>query len=250
MNNVKTFSFAVAAALLIGSAAPASIVRLGSVADFEPYNYLDDEGVLQCFEAELATLMCQRANLECDWALAPWEDMVMALGENEFEVIMTGMQITVERLETIDFTEEYFPADPRAIMVMTGGLYPDSAAVVGAQVETLQTNYITNQGWPLMTYSAPENAVQAQINNEITAIVGDQAYLEEIIAANPGFFAFVATGVVIGGGIGMGIRKSDSDLKSALNFAIADLKADGTLDALIGPWFNGRDPNYRGQIAQ
>jgi hypothetical protein len=31
------------------------------------------------------------------------------------------MQITVERLETIDFTEEYFPADPRAIMVMTGG---------------------------------------------------------------------------------------------------------------------------------
>ncbi len=48
----------------------------------------------------------------------------------------------------------------------------------------------------------------------------------------------------------MGIRKSDSDLKSALNFAIADLKADGTLDALIGPWFNGRDPNYRGQIAQ
>lgn len=48
----------------------------------------------------------------------------------------------------------------------------------------------------------------------------------------------------------MGIRKSDSDLKSALNFAIADLKADGTLDALIGTWFNGRDPNYRGQIAQ
>ena len=101
-----------------------------------------------------------------------------------------------------------------------------------------------------MTYSAPENAVQALINNEVTAIVGDQAYLEEIIAANPGVFAFVATGGVIGGGIGMGIRKSDSDLKSALNFAIADLKADGTLDAQIGTWFNGRDPNYRGQIAQ
>lgn len=250
MKKLTTLSITAATALLLASAAPASVVRFGSVADFEPYNYLDDEGVLQGFEAELAELICERANIDCEWALAPWEDMVTALDDDEFEVIMTGMQITQERLHYIDFTQEYFPADPSAIMVMTGGNYPDSASVVGAQADTLQTNYVTAQGWPLMTYSAPENVIQALINNEVTAIVGDQVYFEQVIAANPGVFAFVATDVVIGGGIGMGIRKSDDDLKGLLNVAIADLKADGTLDTLIGTWFNGRDPNYRGEVTE
>jgi len=246
MKPIKSLTLAAAMVVAFASTAQASPIRFGSVADFAPYNYLDDEGVLQGYEAELNTLLCQRAQLDCVWELAPWPDMVVALQNNEFDVIMTGMQITDVRKQTIDFSAPYFPADPSAIMTRTGGHYPDSASVVGTQADTLQADYVNNHGWALASYDTPEDAVQALRDNNVSSVVGDQTYLDGVAAAEPGAFAFVARDVVIGGGVGLGFRKSDTGLKDKLDAALASLKSDGTLDALIGKWFNGRDPNYRG----
>ncbi|MBZ0130864.1 MAG: transporter substrate-binding domain-containing protein [Rhodobacteraceae bacterium] len=237
-----------AAAVLLGAPVPAgaTTVRLGSVADFSPYNYLDDDGELQGFEAELADILCARAGLTCEWALAPWDDMLTSLLEYDFDVIMTAMQITPARELYIDFSDEYFPADPSAFIARFGGAYPSDISVVGAQTATLQAEYVNDNGWSLSPFTTPEDGLQALVNMEIAAFVGDQAYLQEIVDANPGQFQLVATGVVIGGGIGLGVRQSNPTLLGQLNDAIASVKADGTLDALIGEWFNGRDPNYRG----
>lgn len=235
-----------AIALGAASASNAAIIRFGSVADFEPYNYLDDDGELRGFEADLAVLICARASLNCEWALAPWDDMIVELLADQFDVIMTGMQITADRELIIDFTEEYFPADPSAVIARSGEGYPSGVSVVAAQVDTLQADYVTSEGFALSTYPTPEDALAGLLANEVSAFVGDQAYLEGVIAENPGMFDLVATEIVIGGGIGLGIRESSPTLLGNLNTAIASLKADGTLDALIGTWFNGRDPNYRG----
>lgn len=159
---------------------------------------------------------------------------------------MTGMQITPQRETIIDFTQEYFPADPSAFMALTGIGYPSAIAVVGAQGDTLQAQYVTDEGWALATFESPEDAVEALHTNEISAFVGDQAYLEEIMALSPGTYELVTTEVVIGGGVGLGIREATPSLLTALNLAITSLKVDGTLDTLIGLWFDGRDPNYRG----
>ena len=246
MKALRPALFATILALALSTPARAAVVMFGSTADFEPYNYLDDEGVLQGFEADLAQILCERANLTCDWALAPWEDMITALQEGEFDLIMTGMQITPEREALIDFTEEYFPADPSAILVLAGSGAPGSFTVVGAQEGSLQADYVSEQGWSLSSFEAPDDAVQALLAGQIGAYVADQAYLETVIAANPGSFSLAETGLVIGGGIGIGVLPGNSALRVALNQAIASVKADGTLDALIGTWFNGRDPNYRG----
>jgi len=246
MKPVKLAALAFAISLGAHTIANAEAIRFGSVADFEPYNYLDDEGVLQGFEADLAEIICTRAGITCEWALAPWNDMVVELLQNEFDVIMTGMQITAARELTIDFTQEYFPADPSAFLALSAGSYPTEGTVVGAQIETLQADYVSDGGWALSSYAAPEYALQALLNNEISAFVADQAYLSEIVAANPGVYQLVAQDIVIGGGIGLGIRESSPALLASLNSAITSIKADGTLDTLIGSWFNGRDPNYRG----
>ncbi len=245
MKPIRTAALAIIWGLTLTGPLAADAIRFGSVADFEPYNYLDDEGVLQGFEADLAALICTRATLNCEWSLAPWEDMITELLQNEFDVIMTGMQITPARDVYVDFTQEYFPADPSAFLALTGALYPSPGSVVGAQNDTLQAEYVTDNGWSLSSYTAPEYAVEALISHEISAFVADQAYLQSIVASNPGVFQLVAQDVVIGGGVGLGVRESSPSLLAALDGAIAGLKADGTLDTLIGAWFDGRDPNYR-----
>ena len=41
---------------------------------------------------------------------------------------------------------------------------------------------------------------------------------------------------LIGGGIGLGIRESDGDLRAKFDAAITSMKADGSLNALITKW--------------
>ena len=45
--------------------------------------------------------------------------------------------------------------------------------------------------------------------------------------------------MLIGGGVGIGVRESDTDLKEKLNAAILSMKADGSLNKLIVKWFEG-----------
>ncbi len=50
--------------------------------------------------------------------------------------------------------------------------------------------------------------------------------------------------VVIGGGVGMGIRESDAELRDKMDAGITAMKADGSLSALIAKWFDGRVVNW------
>mgnify|MGYP000243892564 CR=1 FL=1 len=68
------------------------------------------------------------------------------------------------------------------------------------------------------------------------AVIADKAFLDPIVNESGGELSFVGDSVLIGGGIGMGIRKSDSDLKDKFNAAINSMKADGTLNNLIKQW--------------
>jgi polar amino acid transport system substrate-binding protein len=73
-------------------------------------------------------------------------------------------------------------------------------------------------------------------NGEADAVIADKAFLDPIVKESGGELSFVGDSVLIGGGIGMGIRKSDSDLKDKFNAAINSMKADGTLNNLIKQW--------------
>jgi polar amino acid transport system substrate-binding protein len=49
---------------------------------------------------------------------------------------------------------------------------------------------------------------------------------------------FVGDNVSIGGGVGIGVRESDGELKAALNAAIDQMKADGSLNEILKRWLD------------
>ena len=58
-----------------------------------------------------------------------------------------------------------------------------------------------------------------------------------IVEASGGELMFTGDRVPLGGGVGMGIRESDTELRDAMDAAITSMKADGTLNALLVKWF-------------
>jgi len=161
-----------------------------------------------------------------------------------YDTIIAGMSITDERDEVIDFTSEYFPADPSAYVARADA--DDSAAtgVVAAQTATIQSSYIASSEGTLVEFATPDDTIAAVRNGEADSVLADRAFLEDIVNSSNGELKFVGPAVKIGGGIGIGVRESDTELKAKLNAAIASMKADGTLNTMIEKWFEGRENAY------
>ncbi|MBL4749051.1 MAG: transporter substrate-binding domain-containing protein [Amylibacter sp.] len=219
-------------------------VRMGTEGAYAPYNFINDNGEVDGYEIELGNELCKRAELDCTWVTNDWDSIIPNLVSGNYDTIMAGMSITAERDEVIDFTSEYFPADPSSYVALAGAGAEATTGTVAAQTATIQASYVASSDATVVEYATMEDTIAAVRNGEADSVLADHAALKDIVDASGGVLAFVGDDVAIGGGVGMGVRESDGELRGKFEAAIAAMKADGSLNALIAKWFDGRDAGY------
>lgn len=240
---------AAAAVLAFSFGAQAQTVRLGTEGAYVPWNFIDDSGNVAGFEIELGNAVCERAGWDCEWVVNDWDTIIPNLLAGNYDAIMAGMSITEERQQTIDFSDNYFPPDPSRYVAAAGAEFDFdnlSGARIGTQGATIQNAYVEENfaaDNTMHAYGTADQAMADLLAGRIDMILADSGYLEPVIAGNPGL-AFIGPEVLIGGGVGVGLRKQDGELKAKFNEIISEMKADGTLDELIAKWFEGRGPYF------
>ncbi len=233
---MKKLVLAAALVALSGGVAAAQTVRLGTEGAYPPFNFIDDSGEVAGFEREVGDELCKRAELTCEWVTNEWDSIIPNLQSGNYDVIIAGMSITEERDEVIDFSQPYYP--PAASVYV--GLSADAdikAGVVSAQVSTIQSGYVAESGAQLLEFATPDETVAAVRNGEAAAVFADRDFLAPIVAESNGELVYVGEPVALGGGVGLGIRESDAELKGKLDAAITAMKEDGSLNALIEKHF-------------
>lgn len=234
---------AVIAALTAGTAF-AQTVRMGTEGAYEPYNFINDQGEIDGFERELGDKLCEIAGYECTWVKNDWDSIIPNLISGNYDTIMAGMSITDERKEKINFTQDYFPPDPSAFVALAGADEGVTTGNVAAQVNTIQSGYVSGTDATLVEYATPDETIAAVRNGEADAVLADKAFLQPIVDESNGELVFVGEDIMLGGGIGMGVRKSDEEMLAKFNAAIDQVKADGTLNEMIAKWFDGKEGGY------
>ena len=225
---------AAALALSTGIAFAGDVVRMGTEGAYPPYNFINDAGEVDGFERELGDELCARASLTCEWVVNDWDSIIPNLVSGNYDTIIAGMSITAERDEVIDFTSNYTQPDPSAYMAISGSA-DLTGGVIAAQSNTIQSSYIASSGATLVEFATPEETIAAVRNGEADAVLADLAYLAPIADENADLM-MVGDKVMLGGGVGMGIRESDGAMKAKFSAAIDSMKADGSLNALITKW--------------
>jgi len=225
-------------ALTSGAALAQDVVRIGTEGAYEPYNYIDQAtGELAGFEIDLGKELCTRATLNCEFVQNAWDSIIPNLQSGNYDMIMAGMSITSEREEVINFSQNYVPPSASLYMATTGDANIAAGGVVAAQTGTIQAAHVAESGATLLEFATPDETVAAVKNGEADAVFADQEYLLPIIAASAGALVQAGDPVPLGGGVGVGLRDSDTELQGKLDAAIQAMKDDGSLNALIDKWF-------------
>ena len=213
-------------------------VRMGTEGAYPPYNFINEAGEVDGFERELGDELCRRAELECTWVTNQWDTIIPNLVDGEYDTIMAGMSITEERDEIIDFTQPYVPPIPSVYIALAGAGDEAVDGRVAAQVATIHADYLSESGATLIEYDLADELIEAVLNGEADAALVDREFAHENMAVHEGKLAVVGPNVPLDSGIGIGVREDDGELKEKLDEAIASMKDDGSLNALIRKWFD------------
>ena len=233
---MKTLIASTALALFAGAAFAGShsVVRLGTEGAYAPWNFINDAGEVDGFERELGDELCARAELNCEWVTNDWDSIIPNLVSGNYDAIIAGMSVTDERDEVIDFTQAYTPPDPSIYAAMDAGI-DLAGGVIAAQTGTIQAGFIAESGATLVEFATPDETIAAVVNGEADAVLADDSFIQTAIAANSGLMV-VGDPVPIGGGVALGIRESDGELREKFDAAIQSMKDDGTLNTMIAKW--------------
>ena len=246
---MKNIIVAAAIAAALTGAASAQTVRLGTEGAYAPWNFIDDSGNVAGFEIDLGNELCVRAELTCEFIINEWDTIIPNLIGGNYDAIIAGMSITDERKQTIDFTQDYYPPDPSRFAMAADASIDFSSLSgikIGVQGATIQAAYVEeNFGADntVLSYETADQSIADLSAGNVDVVLADGGYLEPIVDGSGGALKFDGPNVMIGGGVGLGLRKADDDLEAKLNAAIDAVKADGTLDALIAKWFE-KGPFY------
>lgn len=246
-----------AAVLAVATNAAAELPDLGGrtvVAVTEnayvPLNFADPqtgEGI--GWEYDAFNEIAARLNLTVEWNLSSWDTMIQAVREGQFEIGMDGITITDERKEQVDFSDPYMVSeqfmlvrDDEARFADATSFAADENLLVGAQAGT--TNFYTavysvldgDEANPrIKLFETFGASVQALKTGDVDLVLMDQTSAAGYIGASPGSFK------VVGDPLGTEefgfIFTPGSDLVGPVNAAIAEMREDGTLDALNQKWF-------------
>jgi len=220
--------------MMAGMAMAQDVVRLGTEGAYPPWNFINDSGEVDGFERELGDELCTRAELNCEWVTNDWDSIIPNLVSGNYDAIIAGMSITDERDQVIDFTQNYTPPDPSAYLGMSEDV-DVTGGVIAAQTGTIQAGYVAESGATLLEFATPEETIAAVRNGEADAVLADKSYLAPVAQEDPDLM-FVGDDVPLGGGVGMGVRESDGELRATFDAAIQSMKDDGSLNAMIEKW--------------
>lgn len=217
---------------------------------YVPLNFADPEtGEGIGLEYDLFNEIAARLNAQVDWQLASWDVMIQAVRDGQFEVGMDGITITEERRSQVDFSDSYLTSQQLMLVradetrfTDAAGFAADADLLVGAQPGT--TNFYVavysvldgDEANPrIKLFDTFGASVQALMAGDVDTVLMDQTSASGYIGANPG--AFKTVGEPLGTEDFGFIFTPGSDLVDPVNAALAQIKADGTMEALQQKWF-------------
>lgn len=216
------------------------VLVVGTNAEFPPFEYVGDDGEPDGFDVALIKAIADRMGMDVRMENMEFDSLVAAIG-NKIDVAIAGMSIIEERLNEVDFSDEYYEA-VQYVVVPAGSDIAAPADLenknIGVQLGTTGNNIADGiNGANVQTYNKAVDAVNDLVNGRVDLVIIDKNPAEVFAAQFSG-----KVEIIDGAQFGfepefyaIALPKG-SDMVEKVNAALAELKEDGTFDALVAEY--------------
>ena len=210
-------------------------LTMATNAAFPPYEMTTDAGEFEGIDIETAQAIADKLGLELQIDDMDFDAALLSVQQGKADIVMAGVTVTDERKAVMDFSDSY-ATGIQSIIVPEGSdiTSPDDLAgkKIGTQRGTTGYIYCSDDFGDdaVVAYDNGLTAVQALNNGQVDAVVIDNAPAKEYVAANPGLKVLDTSYAEEDYAIGMA---KGSSLEAAVNAALEELKADGTLQSIV-----------------
>ena len=215
-------------------------------AAFPPYEMTADDGSFEGIDVEIAGAIAEKLGLELQIDDMDFDAALLAAQTGKSDMVMAGVTVTEDRQTVMDFSDSYAAgiqvvivpedSDIASIDDMTGKM-------IGVQRGTTGDQYcsasVEDGGFGEENVTRYDNgltAVQALNNGQVDCVVIDNAPAQEFVAANPGLK--ILDTEYANEDYAIGVAKGNTQLLDAINTAIAELKADGTIQSILDKYIS------------
>ena len=211
-------------------------LTMATNAAFPPYEMTTDAGEFEGIDIEAAQAIADKLGLELQIDDMDFDAALLSVQQGKADIVMAGVTVTDERKAVMDFSDSY-ATGIQSVIVPEGSdiASPDDLAgkKIGTQRGTTGYIYCTDDFGEdaVVAYDSGLTAVQALNNGQVDAVVIDNAPAKEYVAANPGLKVLETSYAEEDYAIGM--NKDNTALVEAVNAALEELKADGTLQSIV-----------------
>ena len=209
-------------------------------AAFPPYEMTTDDGGFEGIDVEIAGVIAEKLGLELEIMDVEFDAALLAVQEGKSDIVMAGVTVTEDRQMVMNFTDSYATGVQVVIVPEGSDVTIDNLGekMIGTQRAT--TGYIYASGDygedHVTAYDNGASAVQALMNGQVDCVIIDSAPAQEFVAANAGLTILDTEYITEHYAIGM--NKDNTALLDAVNAALAELTADGTVQAIVDKYIS------------
>ena len=215
------------------------VLKMATNAYFKPYEYYEGDKIVG-IDVEIAEAIADKLGLKLEIEDMAFDSIISAVSGGSVDIGLAGMTITKDRLKNVNFTTSYAKG-VQSIIVKEGSpitkaddLSADGATYkVGTQLGTTGDAYSTDDfGEDRVTsYSTGNEAVVALTKGDVDCVIIDNQPAKAFVAANPGLV--ILDTAYADEDYAACIKKGNDKLLEAIDEAITELTADGTIQKII-----------------
>ncbi len=242
----KAIWFALLIVALWGCKEKESKVIVGTEPTFPPFEYLDKStGDIVGFDIDLIKAIATDQGFQVEIKNLGFDGLVPALESQSIDLVASGMTITAQRQEVVNFSDAYINA---GLALAVSENEANIASVddlqgkkVGAQIGTtgaIKSKELKDAGKvaSVVLYNTIDMAMLDLINGGVDAVINDLPVTKVYIARQPGKVKMIGE-TLTSESYGFAISKQNDELLQKVNKGLDNLRKSGEYDKLLKKYF-------------
>lgn len=228
-----------------------AVIKIAIDPTYEPFTFKSADGKPTGFDVDIANALCDQMKRKCEFVEQVWDSMIPGLNAKKYDVIISSMSITDDRMKEVDFTDKYYNT-PSRIVLKKGTKFTDAASIKGKKIGVLkgstQEKYALGDlkpaGVVVNSYEAQDQVYLDIKSGRLDGTVADYMEVTGGFLSKPEGAKYELVGADLkdpkyyGYGAGIALRKGEDKLKGEFNEAIKAIRAAGTYKTINDKYFS------------